>query len=146
MAEEKKDGFFNKLKKKVNSVILDNSLEIAYNKANDSFYLYSGDNLFDGKLLHGKIDLENKTLLAYGSIDAPYSSMIVDEKNKQYYYVTKVEHDENVQVTIKIIEDGKENIYTHQGTLFSLNSDVKEVKVIKVEDKYFLRLPEEKAN
>ncbi len=146
MAEEKKDGFLNKFKKKFNSVVLENSLEIAFNKANDSFYLYTGNDLFDGKLMHGKLDLENNTLLVYGIVDAPYGSMIVDEKKDHYFYVTKVDHDESINVTVKTVEDGKENIYTRQGTLFTLDSDVKEVKVIKVEDKYFLRLPEEKAN
>ena len=142
MAEEKKQGFFDKFKKKVNSIALENSLEIAYNRANDSFYLYEGSGLFDGRLLHGKLDAENLTLLVFGKIDAPFSSMITDDKKNNYYYVTKVDNSENIQVTIKIAEDGNENIYTRQGTLFTLDKNVKEVDVVKVENKFFLKLSE----
>lgn len=145
MAEEKKTGFFSKVKQKFNTMTLESSIENSYNKANKLFYLYSGTGLFDGSQLFGSLDEENNTFTTIGTVDAPYSSILADEEYKNFYYVTKVEHTPDVQVSIKLVEDGKENIYTRQATRFTLDKNVTKVDVIKVKDNYFLKLKEPEA-
>lgn len=148
--EEKKDNWFSKTFSKAKKAIEDTNreskLESEYKKVAIDLYVYTGSllpNVFSGKLK------DDNTVEVYGIIkneDIPYSSILEIKKddNSKFYYITELRHyeDDKVDLTIteKMNDQEVKNTYSRPVTYFTINSDVKEVKVIKVKDRYFLKL------
>ncbi len=143
MAEEKKENWFSKVKKKVSALSLDTQIEAQFNIDNESYQIYEGTGILNSKQVFGILDRDKNTFLTLGVVDASYSSILADEDKNEYYYITKVDHSENIKVTVKLTEDEKQTEYTRQGTLFTLNPGTKKVDVVKVKDNYFLKLSED---
>lgn len=152
--EEKKDNWFSKTFSKAKKAIEDTNreskLESEYKKTATDLYVYTGSllpNVFSGKLK------DDNTCEVYGIIkseDIPFSS-VLEVKNEnadsKFFYITDLRHyeDDKVDLTIteKVNDQEVKNTYSRPVTIFTLNKDVKEVKVIKVKDRYFLKLDKE---
>lgn len=148
--EEKKENWFSKTFTKVKKGIEDTNregkLENEYRKDAIELSIYTGGllaNTFYGKMR------EDNTCEIYGILkeeDIPFSSVLEVEKdkNKTLYYITSMRHydDDKVALSIheKVNDQDVENKYERPITILSLNPDMKEVDVIKVHDKYYLKL------
>lgn len=144
--KEKKDNWFsktfNKMKKGVEDANREGKLENEYRKDADELSLYNGGLL--PKTYYGKVKDDN-TCEVYGVIesnDVEFSSVL--EVKEKFYYVTAVKHDDADKVDLTITEkvDDKEvkNTYSRPVTIFTLNPETTQVDVVKVKDKYFLKL------
>lgn len=137
MAEEKKEGFFSKFKKSINDSARESSIEAEFQRENETCTVYTGSGLFDSKEVYGKMDENAMTMTIYGKFDFPYSSILL--RGAKAYYIISCKHDETDTVEVTIKEDEKSNTYTRQATILSLDPEVKEVKVIKVKDTFYLK-------
>lgn len=161
--DEKKENGFKKFFKNIGKNISDSSREAKLEKHYDdkaeiTFEIFKEGATFGmgSGNIKGKLIDENHIEI-YGEAkkeDYPFSSVLVvepkdkDKELPKFYYVTDVKHEEKDVVTLKLVEkiDDKEveNEYTRPVSIISLDSSVKEVRVIKAHDKYFLRLEETK--
>lgn len=158
--KEKKGNWFSKtwgkMKKSVADSNREGSLEKKYKENARQFSIYTGG--FSSLTKWGKLDEEKLTAEIYGTLkddkEIPFSSILVlepkdkDKELPKFFYITGAKHEDSdkVSLTIKEKVDDKEveNTYERPLTILSLNKDVKEVNVIKVHDKYFLKLDEKK--
>lgn len=161
--EEKKENGFKKFFKNIGKNISDSSreskLEKLYNdKAELTFEVFKEGAAFGmgSGNIKGKF-IDETHIEIYGDAkkeDYPYSAILViepkdkDKELPKFYYITNVKHEEKDTVTLKLTEkvDDKEveNEYTRPVSILTLDSSVKEVRVIKAHDKYFLKLDETK--
>lgn len=160
MSEEKKENgftkFFHKVGKNISDANRESKLESAYKENARQFSIYEENATFGGSTKYGKIIDETHVEL-YGELkdnQIPFSSVLViepqdkDKELPKFFYVVSEKQDENDVVTLKIKEkeDDKEveNEYKRPVTILTLDPEVKEVRVIKVNKKYFLRKEETK--
>ncbi len=154
--EKKENGFskfFHKVGKSISDASRDSKLESLYKENAQELSIYLEDASFlSGSLTkYGKF-LDETHVEIYGTLgekEIPFSSVLVvepkdkDKELPKYYYVVSSKHDENDLVSLKLKEkiDDKEveNEYKKPVTILTLDPEVKEVKVIKVRNTYFLR-------
>ncbi len=161
--EEKKENGFKKFFKNIGKNISDSSreakLEKLYNdNAEITFEVFKEGAAFGMGTgnIKGKF-IDETHIEIYGEAkkeDYPYSAVLVvepkdkDKELPKFFYVLDVKHEEKDTVTLKLKEkiDDKEveNEYVRPVSIVSLDPSVKEVRVIKAHDKYFLRLEENK--
>ncbi len=121
-------SFVENIKDKINNIILENKIEQEFKNNNTKFSLYTKDNIIP-IVLYGKIN--NNEILVYGDCIIEQNSIIVNECNKKAYYAISSSKQE-IQTT------HNSNIYIRKGTKILLDENVKEVKVIKAKNKYYL--------
>lgn len=130
--EEKKESSFSKFWKKakqtVNDSVLEIKIESKFKKDNNTFSIYGKNDLIS-LTVYGYI--EDDKVVAFGKVDAEVNEVLVDDETKKAYYINSVSDS-----TVDIIVDGVK--YTRPATVISLDSDVKEVDVIKAGKKYYL--------
>ncbi len=161
--EEKKENGFKKFFKNIGKNISDSSreskLEKTYEEGCDTtFEVFQEGATFGMGSGSKKGKLIDETHLEiYGDVkkeDYPFSSILViepkdkDKELPKFFYVCEAKHEDSNNVTLKLTEkvDDKEveNEYTRPVSIITLDKDVKEVRVIKAHDKYFLRKEETK--
>ena len=160
--KEKKDNWFKKtwgkMKTSIDNSARESNLEKKYRENADSFEIYTGNTAFNTSVTkYGKLDEEGLKAEIYGTLEKdeiPFSSiLVVEPKDKdkdlpKFFYITAAKHDDADKVSLTITEkvDDKdvENTYERPLTILTLAKDVKEVKVIKVHDKYYQKLDEAK--
>lgn len=148
--EEKKENWFSKTFSKVKKGIEDTNregkLENEYRKDALEFSVYTGGLL--SNTYYGKLKDDN-TAEVYGILteeNVPFSSVLEVEKDgkKNLYYISSIKHydDDQVKLTIKEKVNDKEvdNTYSRPVSILTLDSNMQEVDVIKVHDKYYLKL------
>lgn len=154
--EEKKQSGWSKFWHKVGKSISDASreaeLETVYRKEANVLDIYMGG-AFNTLTKYGKM-IDETHAEFYGLLGEedkiPYSSVLaVNPKEKgdpKLFYITEVKHEEKDTVTLKLKEkvDDKEveNEYIRPLTILTLDPNLREVKVIKVKDRYFLKKEE----
>lgn len=160
MPEEKKENgftkFFHKVGKNISDANRESKLESAYTKNSRKFSIYEDDFAFGGISKYGKI-LDETHVELYGELkdnDIPFSSILViepEDKDKElpkFFYVVSKKQDENDLVSLKIKEKENdkevENEYKRPVTILTLDPEVQEVRVIRVNKRYFLRKEETK--
>ena len=160
MSEEKKENgfskFFHKVGKNISDANRESKLESTYKENARSFSIYEENATFGASTKYGKIIDETHVEL-YGELkdnQIPFSSILViepqdkDKELPKFFYVISEKQDENDVVTLKIKEKENdkevENEYKRPVTILTLDPEVKEVRVIKVNKKYFLRKEETK--
>lgn len=157
--EKKENGFskfFHKVGKSISDASRDSKLESLYKEGANEYSIYLEDASFLSSSLtkYGKF-IDETHVEIYGEVgekEIPFSSVLVieakdkDKELPKYYYVVSAKHDENDFVTLKLKEkvDDKEveNEYKKPVSILTLDPEVKEVKVIKVRNTYFLRKEE----
>ena len=135
--EEKKQSGWSKFwagaKKSLDDSLLESRLQTEWNDKKGSFTVYSANNsIFGGKTFRGT--LEGNSLVYYVNKDekgVELNTVLVEDETKKAFYVVKCEK----QAVIIHYEDKD---YEREGYRLELNPDVKEVKVIKAGDKYYL--------
>lgn len=153
--EEKKENGFSKFFKKIGKSITDSTredkLERAYREKEgvQEFSIYTDESLFSIRTYYGTIDDGKKEISIYGEIkeeDIPYSSIlstITDtdkELPRRFYLLTRRGEKVDVEIEEKDENDkAVKNTYTRPITVFSVDPDMKEVKVIKVKNTYYLK-------
>lgn len=135
--EEKKPGFFSKLKKSFSDSMLESNIKGAYEDAHKRFRVFEYGESFlgiNGSDRYGEI--VDDELLYFGDEEIKLHSVVVDSTNeKAYYVVSKPE-----AIRVKATVEGTE--YERGGLKVKLDENVKEVKVIKADKRYFLYLGE----
>ena len=128
-------GWFNKTKSNVKSQLLENKIESAFEETNTKFDLgsYKKDALIaTQRAIYGYFN-EAGNLVVYnakGDI-APYSIIISSKDDKAYFIVKKLN-----EVPVEITLDGVK--YVRSANEYLVNEHVQEVKVIKVNSRYFV--------
>lgn len=160
MAEEKKENgfskFFHKVGKNISDANRENKLENKYREDASTFEIYS-EGSFGSIVKYGKL-IDDTHAEIYGELkedEIPYSSVLViepkdkDKELPKFFYVLENAHAEENMVTLKLKEkDGDqevENEYQRPLTILTLDSDIKEVHVVKVRGKYILCKEKEEA-
>lgn len=136
--EEKKESGWKKFwagaKKSIDDSLLESRLQSAYNDKKAAFTVYSENGgLLGGKTLRGTLD--GNELVYYIHNDekgVQPDTVLVQDSDKKAFYVVKCE-----KKTVIINYDGQD--YEREGYRLELNPDVKEVRVIKAGDKYYLK-------
>ncbi len=133
--EEKKPGFFSRIKKNFDDSILESNIKSAYEKDHRNFDVYSeNDGLFGGDRCCG--DIKDGYLEYFGDDKIEEGDVVIDSgDSKAYYAVGECE-----RTKVSAMVDG--TIYERDGYKIALDPEVKEVKVIKAGKRYFL--PREK--
>ena len=70
-------------------------------------------------------------LTIFGTEEIKPFSVVIDDKSKKAYYITKVE-----PASVSITYEGE--TYQRDGQKLTLDSNVEEVRVIKADGRYFL--------
>lgn len=140
------EGFFAKFKKSVSDSFAEANVEAAYRKAHRNFSLYTGEGVFAiVKNLYGELAEDGKSALVYGEQDVPYGSVLVleprdkDTELPKFFYAVGIEKNPTLTVSVAVKKDDAVETVVRPATLIHLDADVKEVKVVKVGEKYFLR-------
>lgn len=134
-AQDKKESSFGKwwkgVKKGASDAMLEAHIESAWNKAHRSFSITK----FSTSLINGAYnaygEIEGDVLTIFGTEEIKPFSVVIDDKSKKAYYITKVE-----PTSVNISYDGKN--YQRDGQKLTLDSNVDEVRVIKADGRYFL--------
>jgi hypothetical protein len=131
--EEKPNAFkkwWSSTKKSVNDSILESKIESAYKEAHHRYDVYTfGSSLFNSSSVYG--DIADGSLIYWGEDKIASDSVIVDTKDNKAYYAK-----DSSTVTVSSTVD--KDVYERKGTKIALDANVKEVKVIKANDRYFL--------
>ncbi len=130
--EEKKEGFFSKLKKKVNDAQLENNIKQAFANANEEYVFYTGN----GLLNYETFDAENHEDLGYIIVfgeDKPKldNTLVSARKRDDVYKITSIEE---TSVDVKL--DGE--VYNRKAFKVNLLGKAEKVNVVKVEGDYYL--------
>lgn len=125
--------WFSKKAKDVSNSIAESNIENAYDEAHDHYllYSYSKNSLLEtSKSLYGELD--GLVLTYYGTEVYDLYSIIIDEKTGQAYFSVKYDEDTSVEVAY----NGSK--YIRPAKRLILSKEAREVKVIKVKDKFYL--------
>ena len=133
--QEKKEGSFGKwwkgVKKSASDAMLETRIESAWNKTHRSFSITK----FSTALINGAYnaygEIEGDILTIFGTEDVKPFSVVIDDKNKKAYYITKVE-----SIAVSVVYEGE--TYQRDGLKLTLDPNVEEVRVIKADGRYFL--------
>lgn len=129
--EEKKPGFFSRLKKNFDDTMLESNIKGAYEKAHRSFDIYSEkDGIFGGTGCYG--DIKDGYLEYLGDEKIAEGNVIIDSLDDKAYYAAS----ECERIKVSAVVDG--TVYERDGYKIALDPNVKEVKVIKAGKRYFL--------
>lgn len=156
MADEKKENGFSKFFKKIGKSISDctreDKLSRAFrNKAHvQDFTIYTDDSsLLSLKEYFGILDDGKKEVTLYGDIndnDVPYSSILStktesdNELPRRFYLLERRVENIDIELEEKDENDNVvKNTYSSPVTIFTVDGDLKEVKVIKVKNTYYLK-------
>ncbi len=153
--EEKKENGFSKFFKKIGKSISDSNREDkllkTYRERDNvqEFTIYTEESLFAIRTYYGTIDEGKKEITIYGEIkeeDVPYSSILstVTDSDKElprrFYLLGRRTENVDVEIEEKDENDNAvKNTYTRPVTVFTVDPDMKEVKVIKVKNTYYLK-------
>lgn len=135
--EEKKPGFFSKLKKSFSDSMLESNIRGAYEDAHKRYRVFEYGESFlgvNGSDRYGEI--VDDELLFFGDEDIKINSVVIDTTNEKAYYVVS----KSTPIRVKATVEGTE--YERGGLKVKLDENVKEVKVIKADKRYFLYLGE----
>lgn len=125
---DKINSLLDEIKNRVNKVILNAKIDQEYKKNNTKFTLYKKESILP-ITLYGCIDKDIITV--YGDIKIEPYSVIVNECNKQSFRVLETR---NTEINTKY----DNTIYIRKGIIIHTDKNLKEVKVIKVKNKYYL--------
>jgi hypothetical protein len=130
--EEKKEGFFSKLKKKVNDAQLENNIKQAFGKANEEYVFYTGNGLLNST----SFDAENHEDLGYVIVfgeDRPKmdNTLVCARKREDVYKITSIE-----ETTVDVKLEGE--VYNRKAFKVNLGAKAEKVNVVKVEGDYYL--------
>mgnify|MGYP006330605759 FL=1 len=156
MADEKKENGFSKFFKKIGKSISDSTREDKLsrafrNKAHvQDFTIYTDDSsLLSLKEYFGILDDGKKEVTLYGDIndnDVPYSSILStktessNELPRRLYLLERRVENIDIELEEKDENDNVvKNTYSRPVTIFTIDGDLKEVKVIKVKNTYYLK-------
>ena len=156
MADEKKENGFSKFFKKIGKSISDSTREDKLsrafrNKAHvQDFTIYTDDSsLLSLKEYFGILDDGKKEVTLYGDIndnDVPYSSILStktensNELPRRFYLLERRVENIDIELEEKDENDNVvKNTYSRPVTIFTIDGDLKEVKVIKVKNTYYLK-------
>lgn len=156
MADEKKENgfskFFKKIGKSISDSARDDKLSRAFrNKAHvQDFTIYTDDSsLLSLKEYFGILDDGKKEVTLYGDIndnDVPYSSILStktesdNELPRRFYLLERRVENIDIELEEKDENDNVvKNTYSRPVTIFTVDGDLKEVKVIKVKNTYYLK-------
>lgn len=156
MADEKKENGFSKFFKKIGKSISDSTREDKLsrafrNKAHvQDFTIYTDDSsLLSLKEYFGILDDGKKEVTLYGDIndnDVPYSSILStktkssNELARRFYLLERRVENIDIELEEKDENDNVvKNTYSRPVTIFTIDGDLKEVKVIKVKNTYYLK-------
>ena len=156
MADEKKENGFSKFFKKIGKSIADSTREDKLsrafrNKAHvQDFTIYTDDSsLLSLKEYFGILDDGKKEVTLYGDIndnDVPYSSILStkpesdNELPRRFYLLERRVENIDIELEEKDENDNVvKNTYSRPVTIFTVDGDLKEVKVIKVKNTYYLK-------
>ena len=131
--EEKKENafskFWKKTKQKVGDSVLEMKIESKFRTDNKLFNIYGKGELIS-LTVYGI--LEDNKVKAYGKVETEINNVLVDDETKIAYYIDSLE-----ESTVDVVLDGVS--YNRPATIINLDSDVKEVEVIKAGKKYYLQ-------
>lgn len=156
MADEKKENgflkFFKKIGKSISDSTREDKLSRAFrNKAHvQDFTIYTDDSsLLSLKEYFGILDDGKKEVTLYGDIndnDVPYSSILStktessNELPRRFYLLERRVENIDIELEEKDENDNVvKNTYSRPVTIFTIDDDLKEVKVIKVKNTYYLK-------
>ena len=156
MADEKKENgcskFFKKIGKSISDSTREDKLSRAFrNKAHvQDFTIYTDDSsLLSLKEYFGILDDGKKEVTLYGDIndnDVPYSSILStktessNELPRRFYLLERRVENIDIELEEKDENDNVvKNTYSRPVTIFTIDGDLKEVKVIKVKNTYYLK-------
>ena len=156
MADEKKENGFSKFFKKIGKSISDSTREDKLsrafrNKAHvQDFTIYTDDSsLLSLKEYFGILDDGKKEVTLYGDIndnDVPYSSILStktensNELPRRFYLLERRVENIDIELEEKDENDNVvKNTYSRPVTIFTIDGDLKEIKVIKVKNTYYLK-------
>lgn len=146
-AEEKKEEpkkessfkkFFKNAKAAFDSNVLEDKINATFrsNHTEFDYYAYGDNSLFAGDRVYGTLD--GNYLSYLGDDLVPEHSVVINSKDQKAYYATGEVTDASFEIEV----DG--NKYERKGKKILLNPEVKEVKVIKADKRYFLYEGEDK--
>ncbi len=130
--------FFKNAKAAFDSNVLEDKINANFRSGHTEFdyYAYGDNSLFAGDRVYGTLD--GNYLSYLGDDVIPEHSVIIDSKDKKAYYVMNEATDTSFEIEVE------GNKYERKGKKILLNPEVKEVKVIKADKRYFLYEGEDK--
>ncbi len=154
--QEKKENKFSKFFKKVGKSISDSNREDrlarAYRemKGVEEFNVYTdSESLFSTHNYYGVLDEANHEVTLYGDIkeeDIPFSSILstIGDGEKvlprRFYLLEKKSGTVDIELEEKDDNDKTvKNTYSRPTSIYTIDADVQEVKVIKVKNTYYLK-------
>ncbi len=132
--KSKINEIINKAKVKLNECVLEYNVYNSFKNKNILFSLYEKNSLLNKKVYGFYLD---NNVIVYGNYEINDYALLINEKNKNIYNIRK-----SKSTNINILCDGEQ--YIRQGTLFYLDTNIKEVDAIKIGKKFYIKNLENK--
>ena len=126
--------WFNKTIKDINDSIQESEIENSYDANHDQFeiFQYETSILESPKVVYGSFDSSRSVLTYYWNVEYSLYSIVINEKTNETFYIVKYLDDTSVETTYK------ETKYIRPAKVVLLSKEVREVKVIKAKNKYYI--------
>ena len=127
-------NWFNKTIKDIGDSINESQIENAYDESHDHFLIYQySNNIFDtAKSVYGEFSSNELVLTYYGKEEFDLYSIVVNEKTNEVFFSVKYLDDTSIEVNYNNTK------YIRTAKRLLLSREVREVKVVKVKDKYYI--------
>ena len=127
-------NWFNKTIKDIGDSINESQIENAYDESHDHFLIYQySNNIFEtAKSVYGEFSPNELVLTYYGKEEFDLYSIVVNEKTNEVFFSVKYLDDTSIEVNYNNTK------YIRTAKRLLLSREVREVKVVKVKDKYYI--------
>ena len=127
-------NWFNKTIKDIGDSINESQIENAYDESHDHFLIYQySNNIFEtAKSVYGEFNQNKLVLTYYGKEKFDLYSIVVNEKTNEVFFSVKYLDDTSIEVNYNNTK------YIRTAKRLLLSREVREVKVVKVKDKYYI--------
>ncbi|MDD7616562.1 MAG: hypothetical protein PUJ85_04295 [bacterium] len=127
-------NWLNKTIKDIGDSINESQIENAYDESHDHFLIYQySNNIFEtAKSVYGEFSPNELVLTYYGKEEFDLYSIVVNEKTNEVFFSVKYLDDTSIEVNYNNTK------YIRTAKRLLLSREVREVKVVKVKDKYYI--------
>ena len=127
-------NWFNKTIKDIGDSINESQIENAYDESHDHFLIYQySNNIFEtAKSVYGEFSPNELVLTYYGKEEFDLYSIVVNEKTNEVFFSVRYLDDTSIEVNYNNTK------YIRTAKRLLLSREVREVKVVKVKDKYYI--------